>query len=232
MLSEPLLKSEKEEFSRFIDKALRDLNNNQQFKEELVLQLSYEPGSESVLLENLHVVLETLQSAAAAESARLQREKAEALKLARAAGLEADKQALAAQNHDEARARAAELAREAQDDAGLLVDISEAFEQSGLIQDAIEHLEKVLEMDSQSSFLLNKLGILHRKGKNLDTSEKMFLSAQKYTPDDPYILFNKGRLYVDWQNWPQALEAAKSALSLSPDFTEATMLADYAAKRV
>jgi tetratricopeptide (TPR) repeat protein len=100
-----------------------------------------------------------------------------------------------------------------------------------MLDDAILFLENASALDHESAYIHNKRGILYRKMKRFEDSEKAFNAALAITPDDPYIYFNSGRLYVDWQKWPEAHNAAQKALEYQPGFNEAKMMADYVAKR-
>ncbi|MDR1241496.1 MAG: tetratricopeptide repeat protein [Deltaproteobacteria bacterium] len=228
MLAESLLKSEKSEFARFIEAGVREINNNKQMREQFQISLSYAPGHESLLLDSVRALLEAMEQSALseAEQAFKARETQKKADLERLAG------ELAAKNMESARSLAESMAADYSDDAGLLVDISEAFEHAGLNDEAIIYMEKARKLDPDAAYILNKLGILHRRGKNMEEAEKMFTAAERHTPDDPYIHFNKGRLYVDWQKWKQAETSACAALALFPEFGEAKKMAAYIAKRV
>ncbi|MDR2892044.1 MAG: tetratricopeptide repeat protein [Deltaproteobacteria bacterium] len=228
MMREQLLRSEREEFTNIIDTAVKDLNANKKIQKQFNITITYTPGEEGELLETIRLLMETLDSLALEEADQAYRDR-EARKKA---NLEKAISEIEAGNLSAARVLCASIAAENSDDVVALVDIAEAFERAGQLQDAIEYMEKARRLDGQASYILNRLGILHRKARNFNESEKMFSEAEIHTPDDPYLLFNKGRLYIDWQKWQQALEAANASLNLQPDFSEARKMAEYAAKRI
>ena len=228
MMREPLLKSERSEFTQILDTAVKDLNANKKIQKQFNITVTYTPGEESDLLETVRMLMETLDSMALEEADNAYRER-EARKKA---NLEKAIREIEAGNLPTARVICSSMASECSDDVVMMVDIAEAFEKAGCVDDAIDYMEKARRLDSKAAYILNRLGILHRKAKNFSESEKMFTEAESRTPDDPYLRFNKGRLYIDWQKWRQALEAANAALALQPDFAEAQKMADYAAKRV
>lgn len=228
MLREPLLKSEKDEFIRFVENAVREINYNKKIQSLFSIQLSYTPGEESFLLDNVKMLLETLEALAVDEADKAFQER-EAKKKARFAEAMA---LIGGDRAEEGKKLLKSLATEYYDDASLMVEASEALEKAGHLEEAVTYMEKAQFLVKDDVYILNKLGILYRKVGRREESEKMFLAAENHTPDDPYLLFNKGRLYLDWQRWHECRAAAQAALVLLPDFAEAGKMADYAAKRV
>ena len=57
-----------------------------------------------------------------------------------------------------------------------------------------------------------------------------FKKAIAIDANDPNLYFNLGRLYFDWQRWPDCLAQAEKALNLNAGFTQAKQLADYVRK--
>ncbi len=228
MLRQPLLKSEREEFEKLLTDAVRNVSSNKKVQEVFQMTLTYKPGDEVSLLENVRVLLDALEQVALGEAEKLFMEM-EANKQRRFAEAEA---ALQAGNTAKAKEIFNALAAEHPKDVTLLVNIAEAYEKAGLLEDSAFFLEKASALDPQSAYIHNKRGILYRKMKRYDDSEKAFNAALAITPDDPYLYFNAGRLYVDWQKWPETHRAAQKALELQPGFNEAKMMAEYAAKRL
>ncbi|MDR2825398.1 MAG: tetratricopeptide repeat protein [Deltaproteobacteria bacterium] len=228
MVSGSLLKSEREEFVHFIETAVDEVNYSKKIRDEFQISLSYKPGQESQLLEGVRSLLQSMEQTALSEAENVFKA-LEAQKKNRLTQLAGE---LVANNVEQAKNLAESMATDYFDDSGQFVDISEAFEHAGLNDDAIAYMEKARKLDPNAAYILNKLGILYRRGKNMEESEKMFTTALSRTPDDPYIHFNKGRLYVDWQKWKQAESSALAALSLLPEFEEAKKMAAYVAKRV
>ncbi|MDL2285742.1 tetratricopeptide repeat protein [Desulfovibrio sp. OttesenSCG-928-F07] len=228
MLRENLLKSERDEFERLLTDAVRAVSSNAKIREAFQMTLTYTPGDEAGLLANIRILLDTLEQLALDEAEKRFME----LEAAKQRRFEEGVTALGAGNTEKAKEIFNALAGEYGTDITLLVNIAEAYEQAGLLEDAAFFLEKASAGDPQSAYIHNKRGILYRKMKRFEDSEQAFISALAITPDDPYIYFNSGRLYVDWQKWPEAQKAGSKALELEPEFNEAKMLAEYAAKRV
>lgn len=228
MLREPLLKSERSEFESLLESTVRNVSSNKKVQEAFQMQLTYKPGEEAALLENVRILVDALEQLAIDEAEK------------RFMEMEADKKrrfdegaaALASGNADKANEVFGGLAAEHDKDVSLLVNIAEAYEKAGMAEEAASYLEKASALDPNSAYIHNKRGILYRKMKRFEDSEKAFQAALAITPDDPYIYFNSGRLYLDWQKWSESHNFAQKALELQPDFNEAKMMAEYAAKRI
>lgn len=228
MVSESLLKSEKDDFVRLIEDAANTLNANKRLREELAMHITYSPGNERALLEELRMIMDTLDSAALDEADKLFKEKQKRKEAMLKQGVDA----LDADKPDEAKRLFNQLADEFPSDAALYVDMAEAYEKAGMLTDACFFLDKAAALDPSSAFIKNKQGILLRKLKRFDESEQAFLAAANIVPDDPNLFFNLGRLYVDWADWPKAADAGAKVLALDPGFEEAAKLVSYAQKRI
>lgn len=228
MLRQPLLKSERGEFEQLLEQIVKNLSSNQQVLQVFQMKLTYTPGQEKDLMENIKVLLEALEAMALDEAAK------------RFMEIEADKQrrfsdgaaALEGGNTERGKEIFDSLLKEHGKDVALLVNMAEAYEKAGMLEEAAALLEKAAALDPGAAYIHNKRGIIYRKMKRLDASEEAFDKALEITPDDPYIYFNRGRVYVDSQRWAEALSSAQKALELAPEFNEAKMMADYAQKRV
>ena len=228
MISEPLLKSERKEFSSSIDNAVKAVAADKKIREQFALQISYTPGNELGLMDTLRILLDSLQALAMDEMEKLFREREERKQAKFAKGVAE----LSAGNVNGAKDTFDALATGFNTDVALLVDIAEAFEKAGLQEESALYLEKADKLDSDSAYIKNKLGIVYRKMQRYADSENAFKNAIILVPDDPYVYFNSGRLYLDWKKWAQAKQAADKAIECQPGFNEAKMLADYAAKRM
>lgn len=228
MLRESLLKSERSEFERLVQSAVDELNYNKTIQTKYSLRFEYKPGGERELLEDLRFLMEELEASDLESADRLSKE----LEVAKKARLSTLGAQLAANNTEAARDSARNMLEEFNDDANLMVDMAEFFEQSGLLEDAVVCLERARKLDPGAVYILNKLGINFRKLRNFEDSEYMFQKAAGLTPDDPNLHFNLGRLYVDWEKWPEAHKSAQKALELEPGFEVAGKMSDYAAKRM
>jgi len=67
MLSEPLLKSERREFEKLLDDAVKSISSNKKFREDHHLLLTYQAGKERELLGDLRVLLDSLETLAVDE---------------------------------------------------------------------------------------------------------------------------------------------------------------------
>ena len=228
MLREPLLKSERSEFENILDQIVKTIAANEKVMQAFQMRLTYTPGQEKELMENVKILLDALEAEAIDEAAK------------RFMEIEADKNRRLAEGvsalEDGKTQRGKEvfedLLKEHGKDVGLLVNMAEAYEKAGLLEEAAVLLEQAAILDPGAAYIHNKRGIIYRKLKRFDQSEAAFGAAIAITPDDPYLYFNRGRVHVDSQRWPQALAEAKKALELSPGFNEAKMMAEYAQKRV
>lgn len=227
MLREQLLKSERDEFEKLLTQIVKNIAGDKQVLQVFQMKLAYAPGQEKNLLENVKILLDALESVAVDEAAR------------RFMEIETDKNrrladgvaALEAGNQPRAKAFFGGLLQEHPTDAALLVNMAEAYENAGLLEDAAALLQNAAALDPGAAYIHNRRGIVYRKMKRFGDSEASFDAAIAITPDDPYLHFNKGRAYVDSQRWPEALSSAQKALDLAPGFNEARMMADYARKR-
>lgn len=91
--------------------------------------------------------------------------------------------------------------------------------------DDIETAEKILndimEMDPQTVNIYNSLGVLHRKKGNLEFALKQYMKALKVHPDEPFIMYNIGRLYLDMNEALKGKIYFERALRKNPQFKEA-----------
>lgn len=228
MLREQLLKSERDEFKKLLTQTVQQIGSNKQVLDIFQMKLEYTPGQEKELLENVKVLLDALEAIAIDEAAKHFME------------IEADKQrrlaegcaALEGGQQEKCRTIFEALLKEHPQDVSMLVNMAEAYEKSGLLDEAAALLEKAAALDPGAAYIHNKRGIVYRKMKKYALSEQAFKSALEITPDDPYLYFNIGRLYVEWEKWTEALFAGEKAMELAPGFNEAKMLAEYAQKRV
>lgn len=228
MLREQLLKSERDEFEELITQIVKTLSTNKQVLQVFQMKLSYTPGQEKELLDNVRILLDVLEAEAVDEASK------------RLMEIEADKgrrladgiTALETGNIQRGKEFFNALLKDHPGDVGLLVNMAEAYEKASLLEDAAALLEKAAALDAGAAYIHNKRGIIYRKLKRFEDSEAAFDMAVTITPDDPYLHFNQGRVHVDSGRWSDALAAAQKALELLPTFNEAKMMADYARKRV
>lgn len=226
ILKTPLMKSERDEFERLLEDAIYNLTADPGIKKISPLQISYEPGKERQLLEDMHSLLEAFDGTIrdeAQEYLRMMEERRGNL-------LKQGEELLATRQKDEADKIFHILATDYKDDSSLLGQIGELYLKAGCYEEAIIYLENALEMSPELAHLYNQIGMALRKVKKFETAEKYYLKASSYLGRDPNLFFNLGRLYIDWQKWDKAIKVADAALLIEPDFDEASKLAGYARK--
>ncbi|GHV51949.1 hypothetical protein FACS1894168_4150 [Deltaproteobacteria bacterium] len=103
---------------------------------------------------------------------------------------------------------------------------------AGLYEDAAGYLASAVEINPQALNLYNHLAIALRKLGRFDVAEGYYMKALPMAPNDPYLLFNIGRLYLEWSKWDKAAEFGEKALKAQPDFAEANKLVLFAQKKI
>jgi len=63
--------------------------------------------------------------------------------------------------------------------------------------------------------------VLYRKKGDIDTALNQYKKALKVHPDEPYIYYNIGRLYLDMKDNDNAKRYFEDALDKDPEFDEA-----------
>lgn len=224
VLKNPLMKSEKEEFSTMLEDAVYSIMADPGVKKLYPLSITYTRGNERQLLDEVRQLLETVDSvirSSAQETLRQMEERRRSLLISGDAHLSNGEK-------DKAKADFATLAKEFKNDSGLLGEIGEIYLKYGEYEEAIEYLEAALKINPELVHLYNHIGMALRKVKNFATAEKYYLRASNYLGRDPNLFFNLGRLYVDWEQWDKAIRSAVAALKVKPDFIEAQKLKEYA----
>lgn len=228
VLKNPLMKSEKDEFSQMLEDAVYSIMADPSVKKLYPRNISYTPGNERQLLDEVRELLETMDSDirdAVQEAVRLREERRQKLLAEGEAFLEKG-------DVEKARQTFVILARENKDDSVLQGQIGEVFLKHAAYEDAIGYLEIALKMNPELVYLYNHIGIALRKTGNFATAEKYYLRAANHLGRDPNLFFNLGRLYIDWERWDKAVMAASGALKIMPGFVEAQKLRDYAEARL
>ncbi len=82
-------------------------------------------------------------------------------------------------------------------------------------------LNEILESGTDSLNVFNTLGVLYRKKGNTAVALAQYKKALKVHPDEPYIYYNIGRLYLDMKKTEQAKDYFAQALEKDADFDEA-----------
>lgn len=98
---------------------------------------------------------------------------------------------------------------------------AEIYMDTDKLGEAEELLTELLESGSNSLNVFNTLGVLHRKKGNMKEAMKQYKKALKVHPDEPYIYYNIGRLYLDIKNTTKAKAYFQAALDKDHGFDEA-----------
>lgn len=89
------------------------------------------------------------------------------------------------------------------------------------IDSAEEVLNEVLESGTESLNVFNTLGVVYRKKGDVDSALINYKKALKIHPEEPYIYYNIGRLYLDSKETSKAKAYFKKAVEKDSEFMEA-----------
>ncbi|MDR1686409.1 MAG: tetratricopeptide repeat protein [Desulfovibrio sp.] len=117
-------------------------------------------------------------------------------------------------------------------DGELHLETGMLFLDFGLTADAVAHLHKAAALLPDAAGVLNTLGVILRRMRQFEESERYFLRAVQATGGDPHLFFNLGRLYLDTGQWRKAAECAEKALALDPAFDAADKMRAFAERRL
>jgi tetratricopeptide (TPR) repeat protein len=227
-LQPTLLKAERDDIQRLIERSVGLLNASPDMTKVSPLLLKYTPGAESNLLSHLRTILEELQDSAVQDA------KAHLLEMERSRQQLLDNGLNQLEGGDARKAKRFfdQLLDQYGDDTELKVEISEAFLRRGEENLAWEYLEKADMDNPETVHLFNRMGKVLRRLQRYREAEANFLKAMEKAKDDEYLVFNLGRVYIDWQQWSMAVDAAEQALALNPHFKEAKQMLGYAQKQI
>lgn len=223
----PLMKSEKADFERSLEKAVYQLNGDANLRKIYPILLKYTPGEEAELQSMLRELLGELQESAVQDArdmlAERERRKQE--------GLTKGQQLILEGQYDPAGQFFDKMLKYFHDDQELRVDIGELFLEAGQFDQAFTYLLESLRNNPESIHLLNRIGMGLRKLGKFEEAEQCFLQALKLSDDDERLYFNLGRVYVDCANWDKAAKAASKALAINPDLEQAKKMCDFAHRK-
>lgn len=228
VLSAPLMKSEREEFSNMLADAVHHLNNSKELRKVYPLALKYVPGEEKKLLEQIFEMRKVLQEDVN-ESA--QRDLA-ALETKKREGLERGQRHLDNREFEQAKSTFDTLTEEFAGDSELKADIADRYQKAGMNDEAVGYLSDAITDSPESLHLYNRIGIVLRKMQDFASAESYYKKALEITQQDEFLFFNMGRLYYDWKRWDKTAEAAGRAVAINPEFTEARKLLAFANKQL
>lgn len=226
--SKSLMRNESDELRRLIQQGSGYLVNSAEIKSIFPLALDFVKGEEANYLNTLDELIECLQSEAS-KNVVIQ---AEEIGRKKASRLAKGKTEVSEGHYDHARSTFASLKGDFPQDTTLINDIAQIFMDANLNEDAAEYLHEALAVSPENLHSLNKLAVTMRKLKLYDESEKKFLKALSIDDHDPYLYFNFGRLYLDWQKFDKGLALAQKACEILPTFTEAQKMVNYLKKQI
>jgi tetratricopeptide (TPR) repeat protein len=121
----------------------------------------------------------------------------------------------------EAMGRAYKALGDAQNSEKCLQTAAEIYMDTDKLGSAEEILNEILESGSNSLNIFNTLGVLHRKKGDVGQALRHYKKALKVHPDEPYIYYNIGRIYLDMKNSDKAKVYFQKALDKDHGFEEA-----------
>ena len=98
---------------------------------------------------------------------------------------------------------------------------AEIYMDTDKLGSAEDILNEILEARTNSLNVFNTLGVLHRKKGDVEQALRQYKKALKVHPDEPYIYYNIGRLYLDMKNTTKAKVYFQAALDKDHGFEEA-----------
>ncbi len=224
-LKTKLLKHEKLDFHNRIKDAISYITSDKNFIQQYPLQFSYTPGKEKELYSDLKKIIDTFQDTIAEDA----KKEIKILQAKREKVKDGEKFVQKGE-YNKADEIFKELLKEFPDDSELRVEISDIYLRNGKIDFSLNYLKDALNID-KGVYLLNKVGILLRKVKKYDLSERIFVNAINKSPDDEILYFNLGRVYIDLKKWSKVIDVAEKALSINSSFQEAKKMLVYAQKQ-
>ena len=222
-----LIKNERTELEDLLLNGVDWIANNKTVRAKFPLDLKYKQGQEEQLAESLKQLLEILQeevSEQANELIRLKEEMHLKLLADAAALLDKGEKQKAGDLHKQ-------LAREFFDDYEVLAEIGEQYLARAMYEEAFEYLAKALDANPKAIHLYNRVGIALRKLERYEIAEKYYRKALEVAGKDVGLLFNLGRLYVEWKQWLKAERVANMVVQIAPELSEGNKLLTYVRKQ-
>ncbi|MCP4022122.1 MAG: tetratricopeptide repeat protein, partial [Desulfobacteraceae bacterium] len=102
-----------------------------------------------------------------------------------------------------------------------LQQAAEVYMDTGQLGPAEEVLNGLLKAGTDSLNVFNTLGVIYRKKGETDIALTQYKRALKVHPEEPYIYYNIGRLYLDMKDPNKAKEYFSRALDKDRNFNEA-----------
>ncbi|MCF6246981.1 MAG: tetratricopeptide repeat protein [Desulfobacula sp.] len=98
---------------------------------------------------------------------------------------------------------------------------AEIYMDTNKIGSAEEVLNEILESGTDSLNVFNTLGVIFRKKGDIKLALGHYQKALRVHPDEPYIYYNIGRLYLDMKQMGEAKSYFEQALEKDSGFEEA-----------
>jgi len=228
MLTTPLMKAERDEFADLVKEALDYINNDAMVRKLYPLAISYAPGDEKSLMESMVELADVLKENTMTEVA----ETVKAMAAKKEAALNKGQEHLDKQEYDNARSVFGGVTKEFPEDSKLRGDIGERYLAAAQYEDAAAYYVEAVNLNPEALGNYNRLAIALRKLGRFDVAEEYYMRALTLAPEDPNLLFNIGRLYLEWEKWAKAVEFGEKAHAANPEFAEALKLANFARKRL
>jgi len=104
------------------------------------------------------------------------------------------------------------------DNTELLFELGVLYDKNGQTDDAIEQMQKVIELDSKHADALNYLGYTYAdNGIRLEEAEALIRKALEQKPENGYIIDSLGWVYYQKGMYEKAVEYIEKAARLIPD---------------
>jgi len=71
-----------------------------------------------------------------------------------------------------------------------------------------------------------------RRSRKFEEAEKCYKEAISTSAEDEYLLFNLGRIYIDWKQEEKVEKTALRALGINPDFIKAQKMLRFSKKHL
>jgi tetratricopeptide (TPR) repeat protein len=223
----PLMKSERADFERSLEKAVYQLNGDANLRKIYPILLQYTPGEEAALQGMLRELLGELQESSVQDAKKLLAEQ----ERRKQEGLAKGHQLILEGQYDPAGQFFDKMLKYFHGDQELRVDIGELFLEAGQYDHAFTYLLESFRNNPESVHLLNRIGMGLRKLGKFEEAEQCFLQALKLSTDDERLYFNLGRVYIDRAQWDKAEQAASKAMALNPGLEQAQKMRDFAQRK-
>lgn len=227
-LSPALTKGELADLRRILEKVVYLLNFDPLFRQICPDGVVYAAGEEKRLAQDLIRLEQTVEAARqsieeeerAAQASRLQDilDKAQAM--------------LAGEDLKKAAVFVRKSAKENAGNLDFVLRLAQMLQAAKLHSEAYDLFEMVQKGRPGDVATLSLMGSCMRQLGKFDFAAKLFAQALEREPENPALLFNAARNFLDGHKWTQAHDLLKKALALKPDFEPAAKALRVAEKRL